>query len=147
MKYLLLPITMYINYLLAYYSVWLVLVAIGYIFNIGWFWLLFLGLIFLGIALFISNGLPSLIRFGLTYLYGNTWLSVILNSVAGIIGLVMAKDMFFAYEGNRFVLSVMWYVSKLKTIVLGLPFIGLIISLLWSSSFGLISAKIRGEDN
>lgn len=149
MKYILIPFTMFFWYLTTYYGIYIGVFGMAYIFSLNWFWLIF-GYIFLICAVFgISNGIPSLLRLLIFKFYGINWFVCILHSLAGIIGVI---QIFRFYNetppelviGNEsfFFLIGMWKVAPLKTVFLAFPFLGLFLSLLWSSVITPIYIKL-----
>lgn len=148
MKYLLTPLTIILWYLTAYYGFYFGIVLLVWMFNLSWIWII-LGYPFLiGVIFGITNGIPSLLRLLLLRLVGINWFSVIVHSIAGLIGIIMIFIFFknnpIEYvSGNKSesLLSGMWNSSPIKTIVLIIPFFGLVISLLYSSILAPIILK------
>jgi len=121
----------------------------AFIFSLSWLWLI-IGFPFLiGIVFGISNGIPSLLRYVGIKIYGINWPTCILHSLAGIIGVIQIIRLYSATppelvigDESFFILSGMWQIAPVKTIFLFLPFLGLVISLFWSTIFAPISIKM-----
>lgn len=153
MKYLLTPLTAILWYLIAYYGFYYGIVLIIWMFNLSWIWII-LGYPFLiGLIFGLTNGIPSLLRFLILRLFGVNWFSIIIHSIAGLIGIIMIFIFFknnpIEYiSGNKSesLLCGMWNSSPVKTIILFIPFIGLIISLLYSSILAPIMLKFENEN-
>jgi hypothetical protein len=150
MKYLLIPLTIILWYLTAYYGFYFGIVLIVWMFNLSWIWII-LGYPFLiGFIFGITNGIPSLLRLLILRLFGINWFSVIVHSIAGLIGIIMIFIFFKnnpieSVSGNKSesLLSRMWNFSPIKTTVLIIPFFGLVISLLYSSILAPIILKFE----
>jgi len=153
MKYLLIPITMILWYLTAYYGFYYGIILMIWMFNLSWLWII-LGYPFLiGLIFGLTNGIPSVLRILVLRLYGTNWFSVIVHSIAGLIGIIMIFTFFknnpieyVSGDKTESLLSGMWDSSPIKTIVLFIPFIGLIISLLFSTILAPILLKFENEN-
>ncbi len=153
MKYLLTPLTAILWYLTAYYGFYYGIILIVWMFNLSWIWII-LGYPFLiGFIFGLTNGIPSFLRFLILRLYGINWFSVIVHSVAGLIGIIMIfiffKDNPIEYVSGKkseSLLRGMWSSSPLKTIILFIPFIGLILSLIYSSTLAPILLKFENDN-
>jgi hypothetical protein len=153
MKYLLIPITMILWYLTAYYGFYYGIILMIWMFNLSWIWII-LGYPFLiGLIFGLTNGIPSVLRILVLRLYGTNWFSVIVHSIAGLIGIIMIFTFFknnpieyVSGDKTESLLSGMWDSSPIKTIVLFIPFIGLIISLLYSTILAPILLKFENEN-
>ena len=88
MKYFLIPFTFILWYLIAYYSLFLCLVGMLYIFSLSWIWLIFGYLFLIAIVFGISNGIPSLFRYLIVKLYGISWFTCLIHSLAGLLGVI-----------------------------------------------------------
>jgi len=154
MKYLLIPITMILWYLTAYYGFYYGIILMIWMFNLSWLWII-LGYPFLiGLIFGLTNGIPSVLRILVLRLYGTNWFSVIVHSIAGLIGIIMIFTFFknnpieyVSGDKTESLLSGMWDSSPIKTIVLFIPFIGLIISLLFSTILAPILLKMKMNKN
>ena len=114
-KFILLPLTMILWYLTAYYGPYIAVIGVMFMFSLSWLWLIIGYLFFVGAVFGISNGLPSLLRFIILKYYGKNWFSI-------------SNESFFFITG-------MWELSPFKTIFLAFPSVGLMVSLLWSTIF------------
>lgn len=139
-------------YLTTYYGVYISVNGMAFVFSLSWLWLI-MGYPFLIGAVFgISNGIPSLLRILILKAYGVNWVSCILHSLAGVIGVVQIIRFYIATPpevviGNEsfFFLKGMWEVAPFKTIFLAFPFLGLVISLLWSTIIAPVYIKLTGD--
>ncbi|MFH6971825.1 hypothetical protein [Flavobacterium petrolei] len=153
MKYLLIPLTVILWILTSYYGFYYGIVLIAWMFNLSWIWII-LGYPFLiGLIFGLANGIPSLLRFLILRIFGLNWLSVIVHSIAGLIGMIMIfiffKDNPIEYvsgETSESLLSGMWRSSPLKTIILFIPCLGLIISIMYSSTLAPILLKFENKN-
>jgi len=152
MKYILIPLTMLLWYLTTYYGVYIALIGMGFVFSLSWVWLI-IGYIFLIGAVFgISNGIPSLLRLLILKVYGINWFSCIVHSLAGVFGIAQIIRFFSATppeivigDQSVFFLTGMWEIAPFKTVFIALPFLGLVITLIWSSIFVPIYIKLTGK--
>ena len=152
MKYVLTPLTVFLWYLTAYYGLYIAVIGMAFVFSLSWLWLI-MGYIFLIGAVFgISNGIPGLLRFLILKVYGINWFSCIVHSFAGVVGVVRIIRFFSASSpelviGDKsfFILTGMWEVAPFKTVFLAFPFVGLVISLLWSTIIAPVYIKLSGE--
>lgn len=150
MKYLLTPLTAILWYLTAYYGFYYAISLIVWMFNLSWIWII-LGYPFLiGLIFGLTNGIPSLSRFLILRLFGLNWFSIIVHSIAGLIGIIMIFIFFkdnpiqsVSSDKSESLLSGMWSSSPLKTIILFVPFLGSIISLIYSSTLAPILLKFE----
>jgi hypothetical protein len=152
MKYILLPVTIFLWYLTTYYGLYIAVIGMAVIFSLSWLWLIIGYPFLIGLVFGVSNGIPSLLRYISLKAYGINWFPCILHSIAGTIGVVQIIRFFSATPpelviGNDsfFILSGMWRVAPIKTIFLAFPFLGLIISLFWSTIVAPIHIKLTGE--
>ena len=141
-KFILLPLTMILWYLTAFYGTYIAVIGVMFMFSLSWLWLIIGYLFFVGAVFGISNGLPSLLRFIILKYYGKNWFSSILHSLAGIIGVVHIIQFFILSppelvisNESFFFITGMWELSPFKTIFLAFPSVGLMVSLLWSTIF------------
>jgi len=154
MKYVLTPLTMFLWYLTAYYGLYLAVIGMAYMFSLGWFWLimgwLFFGTFFMFLIMntfLILNYIP----FKILTIYGINWFSCIVHSLAGVIGVVQIIRFFNANppelvigDESVFILTGMWGIAPVKTAFLAFPFVGLAISLLWSTTICPVYIKLSG---
>ncbi|MBW1711076.1 MAG: hypothetical protein JRJ73_14550 [Deltaproteobacteria bacterium] len=152
MKYILLPLTMFLWYLTTYYGLYIAVIGMAVIFSLSWLWLIIGYPFLIGVVFGVSNGIPSLLRYVSLKFYGINWVTCILHSIAGIIGVVQIIRFYSATPpelviGNEsfFILSGMWQVAPIKTVFLAFPFIALIISLLWSTIIAPVYIKLAGD--
>lgn len=152
MKYILIPLTMLLWYLTTYYGVYIALIGMGFVFSLSWVWLI-MGYIFLIGAVFgIANGIPYLLRLLILKVYGINWFSCIVHSLAGVFGIAQIIRFFSATppeivigDESFFFLTGMWEIAPFKTVFIALPFLGLVITLIWSSIFAPVYIKLTGD--
>jgi len=154
MKYVLTPLTMFLWYLTTYYGLYFSVIGMAYMFSLSWFWLiigyLFLGGYFLFLAytfILYLNYIPFLIL----KIYGINWFSCIVHSLTGVIGVVQIIRFFNATppelvigDKSFFFLTGMWKIAPIKTALLAFPFLGFVISLIWSTTIFPVDIKLSG---
>ena len=140
MKYLLLPFTILIIFLLSYYGIYLAVIGIAFVFSLGLFLIIIGHLFLLTIIGFIFLGIPNLLNILLVLLYGSNRLSFILHSLAGLMGVICIFALFIYNPptvtngiDTSFIIIGMWQVSPVKTIILVPIFGGAILSLIWTT--------------
>lgn len=150
MKYALTPLTMFLWYLTAYYGLYLAVLGMIFIFSLNWFWLIVGYLFLIGILFGISNAIPGLLRLLILKIYGINWFSCIVHSLAGAVGAGffianLPLCVLVSVKGDEvFFLTGMWKIAPVKTAFLAFPFVGLVISLLWSTIIFPVYIKLSG---
>jgi uncharacterized protein YacL len=97
-----------------------------YVFNLNWIWILFFEFIFIGL-IYVVFLLPSMMgMYVFEKIYKNSWVSVILHSLVGLLAYVWA---FYGLYIGGFSISMFWEISKIKTFLLLLPGLSIIIGL------------------
>lgn len=152
MKYVWTPITMFLWFLTTYYGIYLAVLGMAFMFSLSWIWVM-AGYPFLVGAIFgISNGIPSLLRFFILMLYRMSWFSCIVHSLAGVIGVFQIVGFYSSNPpelviggDSSFILAGMWAIAPVKTVFLAFPFVGIVISLLWSTIIAPIYIKLSWE--
>ena len=150
MKFLLTPFTMLLWFLVSYLGVYLGLAFVLWLFSLSWIWLIIgYSCLIAGISAFVLS-LPTLINFLILKLYDQNWISIIMHSLAGILGVscfyyLMNQSQFQLFSGNEStsILNSLWQASWLKTVLLMLPFIGIHLSIIYSSIFNPIAMKLH----
>ena len=152
MKYVLTPLTMFLWYLTTYYGLYFAVIGMAFMFSLSWLWLIMGYLLLVGIIFGISNGIPGLLRFLILKIYGINWFSCIVHSLAGVIGIVQVIRFFSTNppelaigDESLFILTGMWQIAPVKTVFHAFPFVGLVMSLLWSTIIVPIYIKLLGE--
>ncbi len=151
LKYILIPLTMLLWYLTTYYGIYAAVIGIAFVFSLSWFWLIIGYTFLIGVVYGISNGIPSLLRLLILKVYGINWFSCIVHSISGVVGLVQILRFYNANppelvigDESFFFLKGMWKVAPFKTILLTMPFLGLVISIIWSNIIAPIYIKVSG---
>jgi len=152
MKYLLTPLTMFLWYLTTYYGLYFAVIGVAFMFSLSWLWLIIGYLFLVGIIFGILNAIPGLLRILILKIYGINWFSCIVHSLTGVIGVFQIIRFFSANPpelviGNEssFILTGMWEIAPVKTVFLAFPFVGLAMSLLWSTIIVPVYIKLSGE--
>jgi hypothetical protein len=151
MKYVLIPLTMFLWYLTTYYGLYLAVLGMVFIISLNWFWLIMGYLFLIGILFGISSAIPGLLRLLILKIYGINWFSCIVHSLAGAVGagffiVNLPLCVLVSVEGDEvFFLTGMWEMAPFKTVFFAFPFAGIIISLLWSTIVAPIYIKFSGE--
>jgi len=143
---------MFLWYLTTFYGLYIAVIGMALVFSLSWLWFI-MGYIFLIGAVFgISNGIPSLLRFVILKAYGINWVTCILHSLAGVIAVVQIIRFYSATppelvigDESFFILTGMWEFAPFKTVFLAFPFLGLVISLLWSTIIAPVYTKLTGD--
>ncbi|MBW1929916.1 MAG: hypothetical protein JRJ13_12290 [Deltaproteobacteria bacterium] len=153
MKYILILLTMFLWYLTTYYGIYIAVIGMAFIFSLSWLWLIFGYLFLIGTVFGISNGIPSLLRLLILKIYGINWFCCIAHSLAGVVGLVQIIRLFNASPPELvvggesfFILTGMWKIAPFKTIFLAMPFLGLVISIVWSNIIAPVYIKLREDE-
>ena len=149
MRYILIPITMFLWFLTTYYGLCLAVFGMVYIVSLHWIWILIGYPFLIGILFGISNSIPALLRLLILKIYGINWFSCIVHSLAGALGAVnfFAKLPLWVLVNEQGTevsfFTVMWKMAPLKIIICTLPFAGIVISLLYSTIIFPISFKFK----
>ena len=153
MKYILILLTMFLWYLTTYYGIYIAVIGMAFIFSLNWLWLIFGYLFLIGTVFGISNGIPYLLRLLILKIYGINWFCCIAHSLAGVVGLVQIIRLFKASppelvvgSESFFILTGMWKIAPFKTIFLAMPFLGLVISIVWSNIIAPVYIKLREDE-
>lgn len=153
MKYILILLTMFLWYLTTYYGIYIAVIGMAFIFSLSWLWLIFGYLFLIGTVFGISNGIPGLLRLLILKIYGINWFCCIAHSLAGVVGLVQIIRLFNASPPELvvggesfFILTGMWKIAPFKTIFLAMPFLGLVISIVWSNIIAPVYIKLREDE-
>jgi len=149
MKYLLLPLTTFLWYLSAYFGFYYGVVLMIWMFNLSWIWII-IGFPFIfGFSYGLTNGIPTVFRYLVMKLYVLNWFTVIIHSIAGLLGIIMIIVFFknnpieyVSSSGNVSLLKGMWKTHPVKLVVLFIPFLSLIFSLMYSAIITPILMKV-----
>ena len=136
------PVTLLLWFAIINYGFYYSIEGLVYIFNLHWFVVLVLGGVFIGLLSLVYRLPMAIVLFVIGKLYKNSWLSVVLHSLVGLIACV---NIVIYYYNSDLSLSLFWNTSKLKTILLFFPAIGVLIGCLWAGSFGVLSFKLNEE--
>ena len=154
MRYVLIPFTMFFWFLTAYYGVYCSVIGMAFMFSLSWIWLIFGYTFLIGAAFGIVNGMPSLLRLLILKFYGVNWFTCIAHSLSGALGIILITLFFWANppqlvmgSESPFILVGMWNVAPIKTIFLAPAFLGIVITLPWSTVIAPILVKMSGEFN
>jgi len=149
LKYVLIPLTMFLWYLTTYYGLYLAVIGMAFMFSLGWLWLIMGYLFLVGTIFGISNAIPGLLRILILKIYGINWFSCIVHSLAGVTGVVVffganPPELVIGDE-SYFIITGMWKISPVKTVFLASPFVGFVVSLLWSTIIFPVYIKLLGK--
>lgn len=152
MKYILLPLSLFFWYLTTYYGIYIAVIGMLFIFSLSWLWIIIGYTFLIGLIFGISNGIPSLLRLLIIKSYGINWIICVLHSLAGVFGVFQIIRFYSTTppelvigDESFFILIGMWKIAPFKTVVLAFPFLGIVISLLWSNIIFPIAIKLSGE--
>jgi hypothetical protein len=146
MKNFLIPITSIIWAVVTYFCLSYVLVAQYLITNIGWFWLILLYSVIIGVAGLLYN-IAGGVSLAISYFYKFSRLSLIIHCLFGIIGFVFS--IIYYIEDDKFVemYSKMWECYPVKTILLTPGFIGLYLGIIYAMIIIPIITILENKDN
>lgn len=141
LRIILLPVTIIVWFLLAYYTPYFALISTGKLIGLSWIALIFFGTLFFGFIYIIVLGLPNLIRIGISILLQKMHYVLILHGVAGIIGTITIILYFIQNppmmsDGVTEVIFIrgMWEYAPLKTIVIMIEMIPIVLLMLYNST-------------
>lgn len=134
----LLPISLIIWYLLAFYSCKLTLNIFLIIFNLDIVLILLLFPFLISVVALFTN-FPFLLKNLINKIFGLNYIVLIIHSIVGLIAILNNINFFYSITEliNDLIINT-WYKSKFKTIVLFFPFIGLTMSILFNSVISLL---------
>ncbi len=149
LKYLLLPITLLLFYIISFYGVFFSILLMIWIFSLSWIWIILFSTFLFGIVYSLTNQIPTIFKLIVLKFYGVSWFIVIVHTISGILGLMEIgyrfynNGLFLDIDDNSiFIFEAMWQESPFKLMFLAIPFIGILLSLIWSIVFAPIQFKI-----
>lgn len=138
LKYLLVPVTMLLWYMITYYSLLLGLKLMFWMFTLSWTWLFIVYFFLIGIVFGLVGEIPAIINHLILKIYNSNWLVIILHTIAGALGVYAFYYMLNmnppTMENGVESLSLMeglWKESKLKTILLSFTALGLLVQVVY----------------
>lgn len=139
MKNLLFPVTLLLWFVITYFSLRLTVVGLLWIFSLSWFWIIIAYTFIIGIVYFISTGVPAALKFLILRFYNYSKTAIILHSAIGFLATILSvidmKYYFFDVSSDN-IIGFLWNSDPLKFIVLLFPFLGVLLSSLYSNSIG-----------
>jgi hypothetical protein len=117
MKYLLLPFTLIVWFIVANFAIYLSIILAMYIFSFSWVWIILVGAFLYSILGGILIYIPNLVGDRIFKLFNNNRLILYLHAFFGIAGLYCG---FLEVKWIGVGISVFWEESWFKTIVIGL---------------------------
>lgn len=132
LKYLLVPFTMIIWIALTYFSLAYTFMGMIFLFTINFWILFFFFFILIGLLYGITVSLPAILKMGIMWIYGKSKTISILHAIAGLIGIINFIYFMLGFDLGGLIGS-MWDESKLKFIMLFIPYIGVIVGVIWSN--------------
>lgn len=153
MKNLLIPFTAVAWYFVTYLTLFGVFVSLPFMFSIGWFWLIILYSILIGIvSLFYSFAAGASIS--ILSLYKLSWVSCIIHSLIGLLAVIRFFIFYLENPATQVIkgvetelLSFMWSESPLKTIMLLPVFLIIFIGIIYVMVINPVSTKIQTQPN
>lgn len=144
MKYLLLPVTLLLWYLIAFYSLYYSFSGIAYMYTIHWFWLLIFYPILIGLLSAATNSIPMLFTFYiLKKIYSFSLISVILHSFVGLLGIVAGALVLWKLNlGFLDLFKEHWF----KSLLLLVPFLAIVGVLIWAMILNPFYARNKIDD-
>ncbi|MCZ8229446.1 hypothetical protein [Flavobacterium sp.] len=123
-----LPVTSFLWYYVCDEIPFYILIGLAYIHSLDWFPFIFLIFTLIGLLTVVFS-LPSLLNnFLLKKVYGYSWLSVGFHAIASLLGIL--SYLYVLYNTGSITFTQFWEVSKIKTILLIFPALGLISSMI-----------------
>lgn len=144
--HLLLPFTLLLHYILAFYTIYYSIKFYLWVFSLPWFIvliILFFSLLFL--IKLVSGFFTFITLFTLTKLYKNSWLSSILYTIVGITSVILIFNHINIILNGDLNFSTFWTISKFKTIVLFIPFLAQLFIIINTMCFMPINIKLKIE--
>jgi hypothetical protein len=152
MKYLLLPFTILIYYLIAFYCIYLSTLLFSFLFNVNTIFLIY-GYTFILGFIFLMSTFPYYFFVGIIKFYRLNWVLTILHLIAGSIGFFNAiyyfvnNPLLIMINGeNIHFLKGMWIIAPIKSIVLIIPFACLYLSYLFSLIIVPLKTQLNEEE-
>ena len=140
LKYLFLPLTVLIWYLIGFYGIYFSILAIGLIFKIKLIWIILFDTIIFGLVYGIIVGIPQLLEIMIVWGFRRNLLVLVLHSLAGLLGiihiisfLIQRPPMLVVENGPVFFISGMWEISPVKTIFIIIPSLFYVLGLIYST--------------
>ncbi len=132
MKYLLLPFTIILWHLLIYYCLYAVYAGLITVSYLHWIWIIIGFTIIITIISLFSVTIPTVCSILINNLYGDNFLIKLLHFFSGILALVFFFIFLFSDE-SIYTIKKSYFDNKWKLIILGFPYIGIILSSLFSN--------------
>jgi hypothetical protein len=142
MRYLLLPLTMLLWFIIPYYIIYTIPVIMSLLFPLSWIWIIIIHFA-IGVALKLYAHTQMAIGFQLGKLYRYKPIVAYLHIFAGLAGLFymvgfhIFNPTFIVMDNNyEFFLKGFWEISRLKTVFIALLALSIFSAALWITSFG-----------
>jgi hypothetical protein len=152
MKNLLLPFTILIYYLIAFYCIYLSILLFSFFFNVDTILLIY-GYTFILGFIFVISTFPYYLSVGIIKFYGLNWVLTILHMIAGFIGIFNAiyyfvnNPLLIMINGEKILfLKGMWIIAPIKSIVLIIPFVCLSLSYIFSLILVPLMTQLNKEE-
>ena len=140
LKYLFLPITVLIWYLIGFYGIYFSIFAVGLIFKIKLIWIILFDTFIFGLVYGIIVGIPQLLEMMIMWGFRRNLLVLILHSLAGLLGvihiiffLIQRPPMLAGEKGEVFFIFGMWDIAPVKTIFIIFPSLFYVLGLIYST--------------
>lgn len=135
MRFLLIPLTLFVQHTIVYYSTYYLIVALLLLFSFSWFWII-LGFSFIiGYLSWWFTSIPMLVQVFFAWMYKGNKLVIALHSIVTLLALISLVMTFYVnpitiVSGNQEigVFSGLWAESPIKFIVLAPTVIGMFLS-------------------
>lgn len=144
LAHFLLPLTMFVQYYVTFICLKWSLRGLMWAFDLSYVGLFFLYTAIIGIISLIITYPSMLIGYLLKYLYDYSWFSIVCHSLAGTFA-------FFAFYialkvETNLSLGFFWSVSKIKTILLIIPFWSILLGSFYSFVLANLFIKYNDDD-
>lgn len=143
MKFLLLPVTLFLWLISTYLLLWVGLSASLIAVNFSWMALLFSSAILYSVGIVIAVIVPTSISMFIDHFYNHNRFTNILHAIFGLLGVLLFLN-YLTADHVKSVIHQNWNNHKWKCIVLSVPILGLFIGMVYSSISMVLK---KNEDN
>lgn len=142
MRFLLLPLTLFLGHTIVYYSTYYLIVASLLLFSLSWFWILFGLTFFIGVIYALIVLIPMLIQGLFAWIYNGNKLAIGLHSIVSLLALISLVMLFYEYpitivSGNEEidVFKGLWDAAPMKCLFLVPTVIGIFLTQFYACVF------------
>ena len=126
MRYVFLPISLFLYYTVVYFALLGLLLVMFWIFSWSWLWLI-VGLTMVsGLFFGVLYLIPAALSYIILKFYNGNYVIAKLHAIAALISII--TFFYYMFTDNSGIVTDMWAYSWFKTIVIGIPFAVSIVS-------------------